>query len=205
MIEDEQCAMSGCATRSEDTHGFCTEHADKIFDEIIWQVEDVLAVASKVYFGRTAFPEQRLLQHFVQSQRDHLLLVHWAANWPEAKEFEESLISAFKEQSKFKRVENVSLGSDGTYSSPWNALYISFALKHDFPLPPGAINVERLHYRNRIWPNPVVPNAPVLLRCDLTPEEAREELDRFKEAADPARPRKGRLPKQTARKPRANS
>jgi len=131
--------------------------------------------------------------------------MHWTANWPEAKEFEEALISAFKEQSQYKRVENEALGSEGTYSGSWNALYISFALKYDSPWPPGGIDVKRLHRRNRIWPNPVIPNAPVLLWCGLTKEEAKNELDRFKVAADQARPRKGLAPKRGPRKARPTS
>lgn len=200
MRDQESCAIPGCKTPSEDIHGFCTDHADEMFDQFLLHAEDVLGIANKVYFGRTHFPEQRLLQHFVDAQRDHLLIMHWTANWPESKEFEEALISAFKEQSKFRRVENEALGSEGTYSGAWNALYISFALKYDSPWPPGAINVEHLHWRNRIWPDPVVPNTPVLLRCELTEDEARKKLDRFKDAADTARPRKGRVPKQSARK-----
>ena len=196
----EQCAVQGCRLPSEDTHGFCTEHADNIFSQMLWQVQDVLDIASKVYFGRTAFPERRLLEHCAKSGRDHLLIVHWTANWPEAKEFEEVLIREFKEDAKIKRIENESLESEGKFASPWNAIYISFALKQSVPCAPGAITIEHLHWRNRIWPNPVIPNAPVLLRCDLTPEEVIKELARFNEATDPARSRTGRPPTQIVRK-----
>lgn len=96
-----RCAVRGCPTKIEDTHGFCTKHADEIFEDACWQVDDVLGVASKLYLGRTDFPERRLLEHFVSSKRDFLLVLHWTANWAEAKEFEEGLIRAFKQDSKY--------------------------------------------------------------------------------------------------------
>lgn len=189
-----RCAVRGCPAKIEDSHGFCTKHADEIYDEAVWQVDDVLGVASELYLGRTDFPERRLLEHFVSSKRDFLLVLHWTANWAEAKEFEEGLIHAFKQESKYLRIKNESLGSEGRYGSPWNAVYISFALKNNAPRElPGSLTVEYLHWRNRLWPNPVLPNPPVLLCCRFTKEEAEAEIARFKAATDPARPTRERL------------
>jgi hypothetical protein len=186
----ERCAHRGCLLSSEDVHGFCTAHMDEIFQSAAWQVEDTLEVASRIYFGRSAFPERRLVEHISNStKRDHLLVLHWAANWAEIEDLEVALIDAFTKQSKIKRVENESDKSDGAFSGAWNVLYISFSLKQDYSCIPGATLVETLHRRNRLWPSPVIPNAPILLRCDLTPKEAKAELDRFTLASSSSRPR----------------
>ena len=105
--------------------------------------------------------------------------MHWAANWPEIEHFEESLIKCFKEDTKYYRVENESSRSDGKRFGAWNALYVSFSLKSAYRVIPGAIVVERLHWRNRLWPDPRLPNSPVLLRCDLSRDQAAAELERF--------------------------
>ena len=153
---------------------------DEIFQHAAWQVEDALEVASRIYFGRSSFPERRLVEHVSNgTERDHLLVIHWAANWDEIEELEEALIDAFTKQSKIKRVENESDKSEGRHSGSWSTLYVSFALKADFPSIPGATVVERLNRRNRLWPSPAVPTSPTLLRCDLTPEEAKSELNRL--------------------------
>lgn len=190
----ERCAVPGCKVDAEDTHGFCTEHADDIFDSVMGHVEEVYEIASAIYFGRTAFPERRLLQHVAAAGRDHLLVVHWAAQWPEIREFEEALIDAIKSQPKFRKLQNASPFSEGSFSSPWNALYISFSLKAGASQQPGSRVVDKLHWRHRLWPDPVIPNAPVLLRYDGKKADAEGELARFDRATDPDRRRRGRRP-----------
>jgi hypothetical protein len=186
----DRCSHRGCLLSSEDVHGFCTAHMDEIFQAAARQVDDTLEVASKIYFGRSAFPERRLVEHVSNgTERDHLLILHWAANWAEIEELEEALIDSFTKQFKIKRVENESDKSDGAFSGAWNALYVSFCLKNAFSCIPGATVIESLHRRNRLWPNPVIPNAPVLLRCEFTQEEAKAELDRFSLASTSSRSR----------------
>jgi hypothetical protein len=141
------------------------------------QILDVKDVASALYVGRTSFPERRLLQHYSNADRDHLLVLHWAACWPEVEYFEERLIEAF---SYLNRVGNESLTSEGAHSSPWSVLYVSFALKHAIPVVPGSTAVFELHWRDRLWPDPAFPSVPTLLRADLELEDAVAELERFK-------------------------
>ena len=180
-----RCATRGCDKETRDNHGFCSRCANVILGAAKAQVRQVLDVASEVYIGRSSHPECRLLQHFCngcpeRNGRDHLLVVHWAAQWNEIEHFEEELIKHVK-QSGISRLANRSLESDGWHSGSWEALYVSFRLKDRYDRIPGATIVKELHWRNRLWPDPIVPNSPVLLRCGLCHEEAVAELKRFKE------------------------
>ncbi|MCA9693446.1 MAG: hypothetical protein KC636_27875 [Myxococcales bacterium] len=133
------------------------------------RVHDVLAVAATVYLGRTHHPERRLLEHRARHGRDHLLVLHWGAAWNEISQLEENIIARFQ---RLSRLQNESGTSDGRVSSPWNALYVSFSLKHGLCSMPGTLVVRSLHWRHRLWPDPSVPCRPVLLRAALDEVEA---------------------------------
>jgi hypothetical protein len=182
---NDSCASRGCISPCQHAHGFCAECAEKIFKSVTSHIDDVLKVASSLYFGRSSHPERRLLEHFLNKDRNHthMLVMHWAANWPEIRYFEESLIDFFTKDAKYLRIENDSGRSDGKLSGAWHALYVSFSLKSGCHIP-GAIVVKQLHWRNRLWPNPLLPNAPVLLRCGLSNTQAYAEHARFESTKD---------------------
>jgi len=153
---------------------FCDEHDREEFSRARAGIGDVLHVASELYIGRSGHPERRLLEHFVETGRDHLLLLHWAASWPEVEMFESKLIASC---AKLARVQNQSHESIGKHRSPWNVVYASFRLKSRVKGIPGSHNVERLHWRLRLWPTQVIPCPMILLRARLEQDEA--ELKRW--------------------------
>lgn len=156
---------------------FCEHHDDEVFTRTRAALRDVLHVASELYIGRTGHPERRLLEHRSDADRDHLLLLHWGASWDEIELFESQLISSCDH---LARVQNITPESAGRYSSPWNVVYASFKLKRGVKGVPGAHDVDRLHWRLRVWPTPMVPCPMVLLRTALSSHAAQAEVDRWK-------------------------
>lgn len=167
------CGFTGCVRTPDAIGMFCKVHGQEIAETMARRVEDALDVASTLYLGRTGFPERRLLEHQAAHGRDHLVVIHWAASWPEAEHFEELIIDRFR---KFTRLQNIDDASSGRHGSPWNALYLSFALKQSVARLPAALDVSDLHWRHRLWPNPQTPAPPVLIRTPLTKAAAAEVL-----------------------------
>jgi hypothetical protein len=113
--------------------------------------------------------------------------VHWAANWREIEKFEVDIIDHYKD--KYLRVENETYNSEGSHSGSWSALYISFSLKNSIKRIPGTSEINQLYWRHRLWPDPILPNSPVLLRCGFKEkEQARAEIDRFEQTKKVPRP-----------------
>ncbi len=172
---NEPCAYRGCVDNAGQSQMFCKHHDDDVFSRAYAAIRDVLSVGSAIYIGRTGFPERRLLEHAL-AERDHLLLLHWAASWPEAEEFETRLIESC---SHLNRIENETTESAGRFTSPWNAIYVSFRLKHRVHALPGTQEVTRLHWRLRTWPTQTLPCPVVLLRTPLDHESSAAELERW--------------------------
>lgn len=160
-----RCAVAGCRLQADEVGMFCEAHTAELIGVAGERMEDVLAIASTVYLGRTGFPERRLLEHQRDHGRDHLMVMHWAASWPEAEVFESAIINRFDH---LARLQNATKESVGRHGSPWNAVYVSFGLKRGVQGLPSAMDVAELHWRMRVWPDPMIPAKPVLLRTRLT-------------------------------------
>ena len=71
---------------------FCKTCYRKLSKSLTETLKDICTAAAEIYVGRTSDPERRLLEHFVESDRDILTILHWAKDWEEADYFEEMLI-----------------------------------------------------------------------------------------------------------------
>src|SRR2546430_12765765 len=57
---------------------YCDACLEALLVDLVSIVKELGSSASKTYIGRTSFPERRLLEHFIASDRDHLVILHWA-------------------------------------------------------------------------------------------------------------------------------
>ena len=171
------CSAPGCDLTGNPATAFCAVHSEELLRHLELLVTDTCKVAGRIYLGRTGFPERRLLEHFANHGRSHLLLLLWAGSWDEAEFLEEALIRRFEHLSK---LANESLESTGSFTSHWNALYLSFTPKAAIRALPGALDVPALHWRRRIWPDPMFPGRPILLRSGARSRDgARQLLDEW--------------------------
>ena len=117
------CRYQGC--QKQEGKFFCAKHERELFDSFEKVVRQIHKISSGLYFGRTHFPERRLLQH-AQKERDRLTVLHWASCYAEVKYIEEEMI---KINGKYYKGQNKDVLSSGKLTSPWNCIYVAWKKK----------------------------------------------------------------------------
>jgi len=133
--------------------------------------------ASKLYVGRTNYPERRLLQHLVKRGTDRMAVLHWAADWDVVARIETHLIEfAGKWEGKIK---NASVDSTGRWSGAWNCVYLVWEDKASVSNGSKPFSSFReLDATTRICPgHHLAQEGPVLLRAATSPTNALQHLE----------------------------
>lgn len=173
------CSEPGCKASPSGNAFRCDNHAETLLASVAESLAIVLTAASAIYLGRSSFPERRLLEHRARKGLDHMVVLHWCASHDEVAWLEEEFIAACR---KYARLRNISGESEGRFTSPWNALYVTFTTKHGHRMDHRSWSkVAELHPSRRLWPDRGVVREPVPLYTPLTPGEAAETLREFKE------------------------
>jgi hypothetical protein len=156
---------------------YCSDHEDAFNDHVFTIADPLAKSSSEFYVGRSSYPERRLLEHLVRFELDRMVILHWAADRRECDTLEEWLIRELEHHSKAR---NESAISYGRHTSPWNCVYIAFALKKGKMLPGDFIPVRDLQVKNRQWPIRGFPISPVYLHADVTSSRASSILETYR-------------------------
>lgn len=107
-----------------------TKAIQHLVDRIAPTAEAILRQAASSYVGRTANPAARLLRHYAECERSHLVTLFWSSDIEEIQQLESALIQSF--QHRLKQV-NETDRSAGRVSrrTPWNCVYLSWSWKRD--------------------------------------------------------------------------
>ena len=105
---------------------YCYSCFSKIKQHFTSAMDEIYPEAKEIYIGRTNYPEKRLLEHFIRSDRNHLSVIHWASSMQEIADIEEYFIKEC--QSRLKAANKDPL-SDGKIYGEYNCLYISWSEK----------------------------------------------------------------------------
>ena len=156
---------------------YCTDHGVSLYKAIEQYIESIYRHSREIYIGRTSHPEARLFEHYIDSGREYLTILHWSNDWHAIDNIEHRFIVHFKDRIKRK---NKSHKSDGALSGPWNSLYVSWGKKSGSPGPDVQlqITVTELSYSSRIlWPVKNQHLQPITLRVGMSAMQAERQME----------------------------
>ena len=186
-----RCRASSCATPLRAGHFYCPPHWDDLLNNLGETIGRINRDARCIYIGRSSDPERRLLQHFVQCDRDHLAVLHWSSDLAEIERLESELI---KGASYSRKLENEDAESCGSFWGHWNCVYASWTWKN------GAEDLSRTGFRRvdglyhpRLLPDcSTFPKRPDYLKAAVSAERAERILDELQETRAEWRERRQR-------------
>ena len=171
-------APEGCNASVGASDFYCRRDFRQLEAGLLGTLDEIYREAADVYIGRTHYPEQRLLYHRRDHDRDHLAVLHWAGDRAEIAHLEVHLIKAAAGRLKGK---NVSDTSDGKWAGHWNCLYVAWTWKARAKPLAGArfTDVSSLDLGRRLLPErPKLVKAPDYLRTRLSADGAARLLAR---------------------------
>jgi hypothetical protein len=177
-----RCRIANCAALLRSSSAFyCPSHWDALLDGLVATIEPIAREAREIYIGRSNDPERRLLEHYEQSGRDLMAVLHWSSDQEEIEIIEKELI---ERTSRFRKQANESSKPHGSWYGHWNAVYLSWMWRAASRGLPSLRfkNVDGL-YHPRLLPDcGRCPKPPDYLRATLSPEDATRILDELDEA-----------------------
>lgn len=187
------CMTHDCDSKASDDFMRCIACSGRIKKDALAIVQGIRRQADAVYVGRSNYPERRLLEHFTGRSvskklrgaavlRDRLTVLHWTGSWREAAMVEEYLIRQSPAATGLPDLLNSDAESWGSFSGPWNCVYVSWAAgaAHNVP---SATPVQHLH--GPLRPPQEAIRIDFIVGSDLREiEAAGRELDRLQDRRD---------------------
>jgi len=93
-------------------------------DRLCARIDRIENVADEIYIGRTCDPDSRRDEHFEDTGRSNLIVLHWSDDIDEVCAIEEALIREFAQSPKIANATDESLGGGRTELR--NYVYVSW-------------------------------------------------------------------------------
>ncbi len=155
------CRNVSCQKNATRKGFFCSSCMEALTLFVDKNINSIKAKSEKFYIGRTNYPERRLLEHALESERTNLTVLHWAVDKDEIRYLEKFFIERHPDS------ENEDSESFGSAVGAFNALYVSWEEKSSKNIKGG--EVEDLDAANRLWPEPFDSFEVITLFTVLTP------------------------------------
>jgi hypothetical protein len=120
-----------CRTSIRADHFYCYGCWTELIERLAEKIDRIIRDAEEIYIGRTCDPEARREEHFEDSGRENLTVIHWSNDIDEICAIEEALIGVFADLRKLANVTDESLG--GGRPDLRNCVYVSWRRKRWMP------------------------------------------------------------------------
>jgi hypothetical protein len=120
-------ACKSCRKPIREEHFYCYPCWGDLIGRLGDKVERVSYDAAEIYIGRTCDPGARREEHYEDSRRGNLTVLHWSDNIDEVCAVEEALIREFAFLRKLANATDVSFG--GGRTDLRNCVYVSWRRK----------------------------------------------------------------------------
>lgn len=162
-----------CNRRVRREESYCEACLDRFFETTFERLGNVVREAGDIYLGRSGNPERRLFEHFADSSRDHLAILHWSDNKDAIAELERELISEFEHRWKQTNVHRESVGR--WPRTGWSCVYLSWRWKASAAPPKGLRprTLREFDYEGPEDPSWNFCDPPTILTARISREEAR--------------------------------